>query len=162
MLTASKASWLSGIAAASAFIAHMVVTTVLAVLEFGWALFRDDETSLPFIISSIVVPPVFLFALFFFSVRAGLRLAKCTELSGWLAFANITLSLIIIGVWATRPIETHVVVMTMEGDAPSNLEPGSLMPLASGAMAVMLTPFLVSYIVGLAARRHQSPPDASL
>jgi len=149
MYSAWSASWVSGIAAAVATAAAIAVEV--------------SKSSVP------DLPPVWLLAatlLVVFSmvggavtlaVRGGLRVASCHRLTLRSVLSIPIISLLLMGVVATIPIETHAVML----DKNSGQSVSNAIPLAIwiGIFVMIVTPGLVAYVVGRVSRDSQVPPD---
>ena len=93
------------------------------------------------------------------AVRGGLRVAGCHRLALRFVLSIPAVSLLLMGVMATIPIETHAVML----DKNSGRSVSNELPLALwiGIFAMIVTPGLVAYAIGRLSRNSQVPPDKS-
>jgi hypothetical protein len=94
------------------------------------------------------------------AVRSGLQLASCSHLALRFVLVIPAASLLMLGILATWPVESHAIKL----DLPS----GQTSPISSPftfwllTVVLILIPILVSYVVGRLARRVRGRPDKSL
>jgi membrane protease YdiL (CAAX protease family) len=90
------------------------------------------------------------------AVRVGLHLASCSHLALRFALIIPGASLLIVGILASWPVETHAIKLDMPSGRTSPISP----PLTFWLfiVAAILVPVVVSYTIGRLARAKQIPP----
>src|SRR5262245_35199637 len=152
MYSARSTSWISGIAAAVAMAVGIDMELSATAIPEGPPVWVIAATSL--------VATSLAGGLMVMSVRAGLQLAGCRYLALKSALLIPTISVLLVGLLATRPIETHAVLIDMKsGQRSSNSLPASLW---IAILAAILIPGVVSYVVGRLSRGSQVPPNNAL
>ena len=148
MYSVWSTSWLSGIASA-------LVTAGAGAMQL-----RASSTPDPLPVSFIIVASlVVAFAVGIavaLSVRGGLHLARARHLALRSVLIIPAVSLLLLGILATWPVETHAIRLDMPSGQTSPVAPPSTFWLFI-VMAISI-PVLVSYVVGRLARGKQGPP----
>jgi hypothetical protein len=136
------ASLISGAAAAGAM--------VFAAFNTLASSSTPDPLPAAFMVLSTVAVALMVGAVVVLAVRYGLHLASCRLLPARSTFVMAAVIVLILGVAATWPIETHVVVI----DMPTSRSSSAGLPLAFWlpVVGVLLVPTLVSYVFGRLAR----------
>jgi hypothetical protein len=148
MYSVSSTSWISGLAAA-------VVTAGAGAMQLS-ASSTPDPLPVSFIVVTSLVVALAVGIATTIAVRVGLHLASCSHLALRFALTIPAVSLSVVGILATWPVETHAIRL----DMPSGRTSPSGPPLTFWLFVVVaiLIPVLVSYIVGRLARAKQGPP----
>jgi membrane protease YdiL (CAAX protease family) len=94
------------------------------------------------------------------AVRSGLHLASCRDLSLRFVLIIPAVSLPMLGVLATWPVESHAIKLDLPSGQTSPIGPPFTFWLF--IVVAILIPFLVSYVAGRLARGVQGPPNTSL
>jgi hypothetical protein len=115
-----------------------------------------DPLPVSFIVVTSLVVALAVGIVMTLAVRVGLHLASCSQLAIRFALIIPGVSLLIVGILATWPVETHAIKLDMPSGRTSPISP----PLTFWLFIVVaiLMPVFVSYIIGRLARAKQGPP----
>lgn len=152
MYSAWSTSCISGIVVA-------IVTAGAGAVQLGTSSTPEPLPVSFMVVTSLVVACV-VGVVMTFGVRGGLRLASCRQLALPHAPSIPAVSLLLFGILAIWPVETHAIKIDMPSGHTSPLSPPSSFWLF--VVVAILIPVLVSYFIGRVARGTQGPPGTSL
>jgi hypothetical protein len=145
--SASSTSWISGGVIA-------VATAAAGIMQLS-ASSTPDPLPVSFIVVTSLVVALVVGIAMAIAVRVGLRIASCGQLVARYAFLIPGVSLLIVGIFATWPVETHAIKLDVASGRASPLSP----PLTFWLfiVAAISVPVFVSYVIGRLARAKQGP-----